>query len=192
LFVDPLFEDLTKNKIGKITMTPATALDFCLFVALPLFYFMPQREAWWQEPPYKDFRTGQRYLKVLKQLAMVEQNHAKQVVITEKGDRFLYETILPIFSNHQIIAKKVFFRESLSQEDIVVQEKLNGIESFFTQLKPSTVLWFKKWMQTQFGKYDLYQDIVKAFEKDHAKFLQNQVKNEKKRIVNTREGDKKW
>lgn len=132
---------------------------------------------------YRDIRTGFSYLKTLEQIHIIKNKKNNEIVITKKGEQFIFRTILPIFSNQQKITRKIFFRENLTHGDLVLQDKIVCLENAFGDLLPNSLEWFKRWLSTEFGKHILFDEWFLEFEKQHEKFFQEQLTIEKKKLI---------
>lgn len=133
--------------------------------------------------------TAQSFLRQLEQINMVEEKSKNKFYITKKGEQFLFEAILPIFSDEQKIARKIFFGEKLLEGEKINQEKHRCLNNAFANLIRSSIPWFKGWLTKEFGKYMAFEEWFLVFEKEHVVFLKQQLESEKKRIINQ---SKKW
>lgn len=134
-----------------------------------------------------NLHTTRSFLRTLVQINMVKKttkrNSVKNYFLTEKGERFLYDAILPVFAKQQKIAKKIFFRENLLRGEKVSLEKQKSLEDAFTNLIENSLPWFKKWLKKEFGESMAFEDWFQVFEREHGIFLKQQLENEKKKIV---------
>lgn len=126
------------------------------------------------------------FLRKLEQINFVKKTNKRTYCITEKGERYLYETILPIFAKNQKIAKKIFFGEQLLQGEKICQEKKNCLDQAFSNLIQSSISWFKLWLEKEFGESMAFEEWFFVFEKEHTEFLKQQLENEKKAIDKNR------
>jgi len=127
--------------------------------------------------------TAKIFLSALEQINMAEKKSTKNYFVTEKGTRFLYESILPIFAKHRKIAKKIFFGENLLLGEKVCQEKLKCLDRAFSNLIEKSLSWFKQWLKKEFGMEMAFEDWFLVFEKEHVKFLKQQLQKEKNTVT---------
>lgn len=127
--------------------------------------------------------TAQSFLSALEQINMAKQTSDKNFHITKRGEQFLYESILPIFTIHRKIAKKIFFGEKLLHGEKLCQEKQKCLDRAFSNLIQSSIPWFKKWLKKEFGMEMSFEKWFLVFEKEHVRFLKQQLENEKKHVI---------